>query len=125
MPAPSLNWFDPKKVLEELKSDEQNVSHKLTNEISMSTNKWIRWTLEGISNGITPYIDWLFFIAWTAALILIMYNWLKLMISAWIWQSEANKIKSRMLNLAMWVVVISGVYIILRVTVWLINYLTR
>ena len=112
-------------MLEELKSDEQNVSHKLTNEISMSTNKWIRWTLEGISNGITPYIDWLFFIAWTAALILIMYNWLKLMISAWIWQSEANKIKSRMLNLAMWVVLISGVYIILRVTVWLINYLTR
>jgi len=119
----SVDWTnDPKSILNELKSDEQNVSHTLTTEIWWKS--WIKDTLEGISNWILPYIDWIFFVAWTAALILIMYNWLKLMLSSWLWQSEIWKIKSRFLNLVLWVVIISWVYIILRMAVWFINYLT-
>ncbi len=115
------NLSDPKSVLDELKTNQQNISKKTINEISQ--RQWIKDTLQGISEWISPYIDWGFFIAWTAALILLMYNGILLMIKSWTGASEVAKIKWRFMNIAIWVIIISSIYIILRVFVWFINYI--
>jgi succinate dehydrogenase/fumarate reductase cytochrome b subunit len=90
-----------------------------------SAEKGVSGTLQWISNWISSYIDWFLFFVWTWAVILIMYNGIRLMFFSWIWQSEVDKVKSRMLNLAIGVIAITWVYLILRFAVWFINFIFR
>jgi hypothetical protein len=80
--------------------------------------------LQGIKEGLNPYINWWFFIAWTAALILLMYNGIMLMVKSWTGSGDVAKIKGRFINIAIGVIVISSIYIILKLIVWTIGFIT-
>jgi len=120
----SLWSQNPDQLLDNIKSDEQNVSQNLIYSVK-SAEKGVSGTLQWISNWISSYIDWFLFFVWTWAVILIMYNGIRLMFFSWIWQSEVDKVKSRMLNLAIGVIAITWVYLILRFAVWFINFIFR
>ena len=71
--ASEWGWT-PQEMLKNLKSNIQD--EKLSASISKSNDNPIQSTLSQISNWINPYLNWWLFIAWTAALILIMINWI-------------------------------------------------
>lgn len=99
-----------------MKSDVQNTKY---NEISWW---WIKWTLESVSELTTPYINWMIYIWLAMAIILIIFNWL-LIVLAPANDSYVSKVKSRMIYIIMWIVVLTWSAVIIRIVLAIIQNL--
>ena len=99
---------------------------EIINDLWRADSNQITWMVENINqwSGISEtlsklkfnsYIEWIFFIAWTAALILLMYNGIRLLVGSGLGNNEYQKVKGRVINLSIWVIIIAGVYAILKI----------
>ncbi len=77
-------------------------------------------TLESIRKNIAPYLDWLVYI-WTAmAVILLIYNWIRLI--TWvISEFDHNKAIWNIKNLAIWLAVMWWFWALIKLTMIIIN----
>lgn len=99
-----------------MKSKVQNTKY---NEIS----GWgIKWTLESVSELTTPYINWMIYLWLALAIILVIFNWL-LIVLAPANDSYVSKVKSRMIYIIMWIVVLTWSAIIIRIVLAIIQNL--
>lgn len=78
-------------------------------------------TLDYIRQYIYPYLQWVVYIWLVVAVILIIYNWF-LMVTNWVHgQWDMSKIKKNLMNIVIWVVLLTGFYFILRLMVAVIT----
>ena len=86
--------------------------------------KWngIKWTLDILSKELTPYLKWIIFVSLVIGTILIMINGIELMKNASTGKEwEIWKIKTRMINIVIWVSIVVGFTIIVKIFVSVIN----
>ncbi len=81
---------------------------------------WINESLESIKNESTSYIDWLWFIWLSIALILIMYNWIYLLAN-FSDENKFSKIKKRFVSIIVGVVVFTSGYLVIKVVVSIVQ----
>lgn len=80
-------------------------------------------TLEWVRQHISPYIQWMVYIWLTTAVILLIYNGL-LLVTWWIHEAwKREKVRWNMLNIWIWVLILTGFYVIFKVVIALINTL--
>lgn len=108
----------PMEILDNLKDEEiQNTA--LDNAVSTSS-KWIKATLNAIKENSWGYLQWIAYFWLSIALVLIIYNWIRL-IMAWLTGSdEMWKFKKRFVNLVIWVFVVTSWYLIIMFVVSII-----
>lgn len=104
----------PESIIRWLKSDIQQT--KLDNV----TTKWTDLPND-IRVKIWWYIDLFSYFVFSIALILLMFNWFKIIINAWSWK-DINKEKSRIKNILIWIIWYTSVYLIIKLIVTLIGY---
>ena len=83
-------------------------------------SQWIKWTLNSIKWESNGYIQWLWFIWLSIALILIIYNGM-LLLWNFTWEDKLSKAKKRFLSLILWVIVLTSWYIIIKLVMSLIS----
>ncbi len=111
----------PTEILNGLKDDNvQNTA--LDNAVSTST-KWVKSTLSAIKQSSTGYLQWLAYIGLWIALILIIYNGIRLLISGITGSDEVSKFKKRFISLVLWVVIITSWYIIIKFVISILGEL--
>lgn len=129
----AASWWtpesDPFQVLEAVK-DKANEDYKIQETAldQITDEQWayqrqykITNTLDYIRQNIYPYLQWIVYIWLVIAVILIIYNWF-LMVTNWVHnQSDMTKVKKNMMNIVIWVVLLTGFYFILRLMVALIT----
>ncbi len=81
-------------------------------------------TLDSIRAKITPYIQWIMFIWLSLAVVLIIYNGLLLVTNSLHGDGEISSVQKRIINILIWVLVLTGFYFILQVTLSLIANVT-
>ena len=88
---------------------------------SYATQYRLTNTLDAIRQNIAPYLQRAVFIGLWLAVILLIYNGLLLATNALHSQGEVAQTQKRMINILIWVVVLTWFYIIVRLAVALIN----
>lgn len=81
--------------------------------------KWIKNTLTSVKTNSYWYIQWLWFIGLSIALILIIYNGMYLLWNFWS-EDKMWKVKKRLLSLIIWVLVLTTWYLIIKLVVSLV-----
>ncbi len=76
-------------------------------------------TLESIRKHIYPYLDWLVYIGTTLAVILLIYNWVRLIVG--MWSFDHSKALWNIKNIAIWVWVLRWFRAILKLSLIIIN----
>ncbi len=112
-------WWnsDPNQVVNEL--HDSNIQHTALDTVWWSS-KWIKETLWDIKSWSSWYIQWLWFIWLSIALILIIYNGM-LLLWNFTWEDKLSKVKKRFLSLILWVIILTSWYIIIKLVVSLIS----
>ncbi|MFA6256073.1 MAG: hypothetical protein WC606_02710 [Candidatus Absconditabacterales bacterium] len=78
-------------------------------------------TLDRFRNNINPYLQWAVYIGLSVAVILLIYNGLLMVTNAIHKEGEAAKIKKNIINIAIGVIILTGFYFIIKLTVSIIN----
>jgi len=120
----SLLWFtcsssweqSPEELVWSLKSSVQQTA--LDNSIWWNW-QWIKKTLEDVKWWSSWYIQWLWYIWLSIAIILIIYNWILILANFWE-EDKLSKAKKKFLSIILWVVILTTSYVIINVVVWLI-----
>lgn len=129
----AASWWtpesDPFQVLEAVK-DKANEDYKIQetalDQITDETWPYSRQykianTLDYIRQNIYPYLQRVVYIWLVAAVILIIYNGF-LMVTNWVHnQWDMTKIKKNLVNIVIWVILLTGFYFILRLMVAIIT----
>jgi len=111
-------WWesDPKGVIEDLRDNK--IQKTALDKVWSS--KWVNWTLTDIKDNSNWYIQWLWFIWLSIALVLIIYNGM-LLLWNFTWEDKFSKVKKRFLSLILWVVVLTTWYVIIKLVMSLIS----
>jgi len=80
-------------------------------------------TLDWFRNNINPYLQWAVYIWLSAAVILLIYNGFLMVTNAAHGEGEVAKIKKNIMNIVIWVIILTGFYFIVKLAVSLINSL--
>ena len=78
-------------------------------------------TLDWFRNNINPYLQWAVYIWLSIAVILLIYNGLLMVTNAVHKEGETAKIKKNIINIVIWVVILTWFYFIIKLAVSLIN----
>jgi len=78
-------------------------------------------TLDRFRNNIAPYLQWAVYIGLVVAVILIIYNGLLMVTNALHKEGDIAKVKKRLINITIGVLLLTGFYAIIRIVVGLIN----
>ncbi len=78
-------------------------------------------TLDRVRNNINPYLQRMVYIGLSVAVILLIYNGFLMVTNAIHKEGEAAKIKKNIINILIWVIVLTGFYFIIKLAVSLIN----
>lgn len=83
----------------------------------------VEWTLDWVRMEIWTYINWAVFIGLSIAVILIIYNWL-LLVTTSMNESVLEKVKTRLMYLWVWVLIMTGFYVIIQLVMSLLANIT-
>lgn len=120
---------DPIQILDNVVS-EANKDYKIQQTAldSATDKQWwyesqykIANTLDWFRQNINPYLQWAVYIWLSAAVILLIYNGLLMVTNAVHKEGETAKIKKNIMNIVIGVVVLTGFYFIIKLTVSIIN----
>ncbi len=103
----------PEKIIDNLKSSVQDTS--VQGKIPWQ-GKGITESLKWVKNWWGWYIQWLAYIWLSAALLLIIYNWILILANFWE-ENKLSKAKKRFMSLIIWVVLVTSAYIIIKLVV--------
>ena len=78
-------------------------------------------TLEYFKNNIQPYIQWAVYVWLTCAVILLIYNGFLMVTGSIHKEWDSGKIKKNITNIAIWVIVLTWFYTIIKLMVAVIN----
>jgi hypothetical protein len=78
-------------------------------------------TLDYLRNNIAPYLQWTVYIGLVVAVILIIYNGLLMVTNALHKEWDFEKVKKRLINIVIGVLLLTGFYAIIKIVVGLIN----
>lgn len=78
-------------------------------------------TLDYLRNNIAPYLQWAVYIGLVVSVILIIYNGLLMVTNALHKEGDIAKVKKRLVNIAIGVLLLTGFYAIIKIVVGLIN----
>ncbi len=112
-------WPDEilKDIVDQDKSD--IVKTKLdwvTNNQEFNAENKISSTLESVRENISYYLQRVVFLALSGAVLLIIYNWLRLVLSP-VSAEEASAIKTRMIYIALWILLVTWFYFVLKILI--------
>lgn len=115
------NRADPYHMIETRLDDDLNTASQAFG----STNR-IANTLDQVRNNLDPFVQWMVFIWLSFAVILIVWNALKLSTS-WVLgdDTQAKEIKTKIYNIVKWVVVITAAFFIIRLLLSAISYVLK
>ncbi len=122
-------WDEPLEILENVKNKANNkIKFQETALDDITDKEWafqsqykISNTLDYLRVNIAPYLQWAVYIWLVVAVILIIYNWF-LMVTHTIhsdWDFE--KVKKRIWYIAIWILLLTWFYAIIKLVVWIIN----
>jgi len=78
-------------------------------------------TLDRFRNNINPYLQWAVYIWLSVAVILLIYNGFLMVTNAVHKEGETAKIKKNIINIVIGVIILTGFYFIIKLTVSVIN----
>lgn len=120
---------DPIKILDNVVG-EANEEYKIQQTaLDNATDKaWayasqykIANTLDRFRNNINPYLQWAVYIGLSVAVILLIYNGFLMVTNAAHKEGDTTKIKKNIINIAIGVIILTGFYFIIKLTVSIIN----
>lgn len=120
---------DPLQILDTV-VEEANDEYKIQQTaLDQATDKqWayasqykIANTLDRFRNNINPYLQRAVYIWLSAAVVLLIYNGLLMVTNAAHKEGETAKIKKNIMNIVIWVVILTWFYFIIKLTVSIIN----
>jgi len=120
---------DPIKILDKVVG-EANDEYKIQQTAldSATDKQWayasqykIANTLDRFRNNINPYLQRAVYIWLSVAVILLIYNGLLMVTNAVHKEGETAKIKKNIINIVIWVVILTWFYFIIKLTVSIIN----
>ena len=103
----------PDAIVESMKSDVQKT------KVNDTLWQWVTDTLSNLKNNSADYLQWMAYIGLWIALLLIIYNWMVLILNLWD-ESKLWAVKKRLISITVWVVVVTGSYLIIKLVVSLI-----
>ncbi len=125
-------WDSPTAILTTVykAANKEKTLESSFNDLARPLNIWvcgpenkICLAVEAIRAAISPYINFAVFIVLFIALILIIQNWFKLVI--WEWTAkEVTETKTKIFNIMLGIVIISGFVIIIRVMMSVVVMIT-
>ena len=117
----TLQWSDdPGKLIDNLKDN--NIQNTALDKTSYIRWSGIKSTLQTLADNLNPYLNWIIFVALVVGTILIMFNGIELMKNASTGKDgEIWKIKTRMLNITIWIAIVVGFTVIVKIFVAIIN----
>lgn len=86
----------------------------VTNMQEFNPENKVSSTLESVRENISYYLQRVVYIALSGAVLLIVYNWLRLVISP-VSAEETSAIKTRMIYIALWIVLVTWFYFVLKI----------
>lgn len=86
----------------------------VTNMQEFNAENKVSSTLESVRENISFYLQRVVYIALSGAVLLIIYNWLRLAVSP-VSAEEASAIKSRMIYIALWIILVTWFYFVLKI----------
>jgi len=110
------SWLNssPDDILNDMKDNDIQET-----KFNYSFPKWITENLNNVKDNSAGYIQWLWFIWLSIALILIIYNGIYL-IANFSNEDKFSKIKKRFISLIIWVVVLTSWYLVIKFAVSII-----
>lgn len=78
-------------------------------------------TLDYLRNNIAPYLQWAVYIGLVVAVMLIIYNGFLMVTNALHKEGDMAKVKKRLINITIGVLLLTGFYAIIKIVVGLIN----
>jgi hypothetical protein len=86
----------------------------VTNMQEFNAENKISGTLESVRENISFYLQRVVYIALSGAVLLIIYNWLRLVLSP-VSAEESSAIKTRMIYISLWIVLVTWFYFVLKI----------
>ena len=120
---------DPIKILDNVVS-EANEEYKIqqTSLDSATDKQWayasqykIANTLDRFRNNINPYLQWAVYLGLSVAVILLIYNGFLMVTNAAHKEGDMSKVKKNIINIIIGVIILTGFYFIIKLTVSVIN----
>lgn len=107
------------RIQENALNDTSNTQWQYASEYKITN------TLDALRVQITPYIQWTMFIGLSLAVILLIYNGF-LMVTNWLHgEWDTSKVKTRIMNIIIGVVLLTWFYIIIQVGLAAIEYILQ
>lgn len=124
-------WDDPIKILDKVvwkanddyKIQQTALDNATDKQWGYASSYKIANTLDWLRNNINPYLQRAVYIGLSLAVILLIYNGFLMVTNAAHKEWEAAKIKKNIMNIAIWVIILTGFYFIIKLVVALINAL--
>ena len=122
-------WSNPLQILDTVVSRANQEDSVQQTALDTATDKeWayaskykIANTLDWLRNNINPYLQYAVYIGLSVAVILLIYNWFLMVTNAAHKEWEAAKVKKNIINIIIWVIILTGFYFIIKLAVSLIN----
>jgi hypothetical protein len=118
--------FGAEKVLDQVvnNSDKRIIESPLDEvtriEGQFDSDSRISNTLDSLRQNLSQYLNWILFLGLSGATILIVYNGLLMVTTPLTWD-QLEKVKKRLINILVWVLVMTGFYFIIKVTLSIMN----
>ena len=124
-------WTDPIDILdnvaaeanEDFEIQETALDNVTDMQGSYARQFKIANTLDWIRQNISPYLQWMVYIGLSIAVILVIYNGLLLVTGGMHKEWEIGKIKNNLMNIGIWVLILTGFYAILKLIMALMTSL--
>lgn len=121
----TYSWTTAENVLDRVVDNSKTniIESKFDNVINKGTfgqDKKISGTLDSIRDNISFYLNWVLFLGLTGATILIVYNGFLLVFTP-VAGDQLEKVKKRLLNIVVGVVVMTGFYFIIKISLSVMN----
>ncbi len=115
------NKADPEHMIDTPADDDLNISSQAFGSTNRITN-----TLDQVREALDPFVQWMIFIWLSFAVILIIWNALKLSTSGVTGSdSDVKDIKGRIYNIIKGVVVITGAFLFIKLLLSAITYILK
>jgi hypothetical protein len=125
---------DPMTTLTNIMNDANDGQYKIQ-ETALDGVTNLQWnhpwqykitnTLDYIINNVDPYMQWAIYIWLVAAVIVLIYLWFLLVTHGATKSWDFNSIMKRMVNVIIWVLLLTWFYAIIKIVVWLINMIFK
>ena len=126
LPTSSLWTKSPAQIVQSIQNPNTDINSSFERTISVKTKvqhtayPLRQWVLI-LKDSIFPYINMLMYFGLAIATILIIRQWSQLIINKWADDTTLKNTKTRMINIAWWVLFLVGSYLLVRIFLWLLS----